>query len=731
MTLATIGAGGQPSLRMVLLKAVDPADHPDRGFVFYTNKQSRKGMELAGHRAVALLFHWKSLRRQVRIEGEAIPVEPTEADAYFATRPRLSRLGAWASDQSRPLADRATLERRLADMEVRFPDDAIPRPPHWGGWRLVPRLFRVLAGHAVPPARPGGLRAHGEGPVGDREALSVSTGSPESDVGEPPAAIAAEARYLPHYRMLMAGLGIDALEPDRPRTLVETAFLDFLLREFARLLPFDADFYASSYPDLAGARRRGELADLHAHFVANGYREGRLPYALPFDPDHYGSHVDLAGLRGDGGKAALVAHYQSAGRFEGRTGHPATEAAAERWVSAVRRSPYRLAQRSIDSAVVQAFNDPLAAPDGFKGGPVLGGSATDLRLRHRRGGVAVDSFPPNDEPVGLLSGEYVYGGAYLDHFGHTMAEMIHRVLPSRAAFDCRRLLFVGTRRHDGGDHGPAGKGLSGFEALPEVMQAALLFLGVEPADVTVMHDDRVVERLHIVQQGSELTFGPTAPYLEMLSAYTPPALAALDQDGEPSGGRLYVSRSRIPYGGILLGETYLEGLLHDEAWAILHPQEHSLVVQMQLYRRADTIMFAEGSAVHGTELFGAGDLGHCALLPRRHAHRGIFENILRPRARRFDTLPSATLIGSAVAHPDKPGATLEHMGVSVLDLPRLAHALRALDLAQLPRLDPPAYRRAARADLDRYIAWHRAAGTQLVPQEAIDALTAATEAALP
>lgn len=136
MTLASCTADGRPSARMVLLKGWDA-----RGFVFYTNQQSRKGEELDANPHAALLFHWKSLRRQVRIEGAVERTTAAEADAYFASRPRLSRLGAWASDQSRPLPGRAELERRLAELEARFPDGAIPRPPHWSGYRVVPERF--------------------------------------------------------------------------------------------------------------------------------------------------------------------------------------------------------------------------------------------------------------------------------------------------------------------------------------------------------------------------------------------------------------------------------------------------------------------------------------------------------------------------------------------------------------------------------------------------------------
>ncbi len=136
MTLATTTPDGRPSARIVLLKG-----HDARGFTFYTNTESRKGNELAANPHAALLFHWKSLQRQIRIEGATEAVTAAEADAYFPTRARISRLGAWASDQSRPLSDRAELEHRLAEQEARFPNDSVPRPPHWSGYRLLPKRF--------------------------------------------------------------------------------------------------------------------------------------------------------------------------------------------------------------------------------------------------------------------------------------------------------------------------------------------------------------------------------------------------------------------------------------------------------------------------------------------------------------------------------------------------------------------------------------------------------------
>ena len=135
MAVSTVDSGGRPSSRMVLLKG-HGADIG--GFVFYTNFESRKAAQLSGNLNVALLFHWKSLRRQIRIEGEANPVDDATADAYFATRSRNSQLGAWASEQSRPLDNRATFEARFTEMETRFEGGNVPRPPHWSGWLVTP-----------------------------------------------------------------------------------------------------------------------------------------------------------------------------------------------------------------------------------------------------------------------------------------------------------------------------------------------------------------------------------------------------------------------------------------------------------------------------------------------------------------------------------------------------------------------------------------------------------------
>ena len=141
--LATVGEDGQPSVRILLLKLVDV-----RGFAFYTNYESRKGEELISHPQAAMCFHWQPLERQVRVEGLAEQVGAEEADAYFASRPRESQLGAWASRQSQPMEHPGALDERFREFESRFANGPVPRPPHWSGFRIVPK--RIEFWHQGP-----------------------------------------------------------------------------------------------------------------------------------------------------------------------------------------------------------------------------------------------------------------------------------------------------------------------------------------------------------------------------------------------------------------------------------------------------------------------------------------------------------------------------------------------------------------------------------------------------
>ncbi len=174
MILSTVASDGRPSSRAVLLK-----DFDERGFVFYTNLESRKGRDISDRPDVCLIFYWRELNKQVRIEGRAEQVSDEEADAYFATRPRGSQLGAWASRQSRPLKSRAELLAAVAKFEARFLV-RVPRPPHWSGYRVVPEYFEFWVAGAFRLHDPHGLRARG------RRRLDVVQALPLTRMGKLP-----------------------------------------------------------------------------------------------------------------------------------------------------------------------------------------------------------------------------------------------------------------------------------------------------------------------------------------------------------------------------------------------------------------------------------------------------------------------------------------------------------------------------------------------------------------
>ena len=536
---------------------------------------------------------------------------------------------------------------------------------------------------------------------------------------------AAGAVFLPLFQDILDGLGVTADFTAAEEVVVSARFLDFFIKEFARLIPFDAGFYERTYRDIAAAKAAGSLADSRVHFINNGFRENRMPRAPLFDAAYYvATYPDLAGLAAADGEAGLLAHYIRHGRDERRLAHKAARVAAERWRQFVPLSRQTLAHRSVAGAVVRAFRPPAIAADhtGFRGGPVLGDDTLDDLLRHRRRGRAVDQPPHEGTVTARLDGEYCYGGIAYEHFGHVMAETVHRVLPARRFFACPRLLFVGEL---------SGAAPTGFDSLARTQQQALRLLEVAPETVTVVHDDRVVDCLHVAQQGAELNGVPHAAYLAMLAEFTGARLDALWQGGE-APARVYVSRSQLRDRGVLLGEAYLERQLAMEGWHIFHPEAHELAVQMQTYFRAETIIFAGGSSCHGTELFGHRQLGDCFILPRWETQTDAYRAVLAPRCRRLSSLPASCLLGSAVVDATS-GERQDQWGISLPQMAPLAASLRGLGLAKLPYFSNEVFRRAALADFEVYlglIGELGMAGLPLAGRDAIEALVGEVRALL-
>lgn len=344
----------------------------------------------------------------------------------------------------------------------------------------------------------------------------------------------------------------------------------------------------------------------------------------------------------------------------------------------------------IANAKVQAFVAPIVQhPVGYRGGPVLTDPADQI-FRHHRGNAIVDNFSPDVAPTRFLSGDLIYAGPVYDHFGHFMAEMIHRVLPARAIGLPHRFLFVGARGHE--PH-------ASFEGLPKFIRDALGYLGLGKDDVVITLDDVVVERLHLVPQASQHHGDPADWYLDLLRSHSNETLdRSPGADDRPR--RLYVSRTRQALEGGLLGEVYLEDWLHRAGFHPFYPEDHSLSDQMDHYRKAECVVFAQGSACHGTELLGSEALKSAILIPKS-VKCEFFRRVLRPRSRRFVQAGEPRQVGTMYYNVETKFQYI-HLGVSLVDFHALKRCLEA-ERIDVPRFDAWTYRRAAARDLWRYI----------------------------
>jgi tetratricopeptide (TPR) repeat protein len=352
-----------------------------------------------------------------------------------------------------------------------------------------------------------------------------------------------------------------------------------------------------------------------------------------------------------------------------------------------------LDHRTFDRIQVEAFKQPLV-PD-FRGGPVLPDPAF-AALRHKKADLPCDRFDENASFNRYIEGEWVYLGAKYPHFGHVMAEMVHRIVPSK-------MFFPGAGKHlilTAVDDDSSG----GYEDLSRTYREVLDFCETDPRSVLVLNENAIIERLSICEEGSSLEGHPSPWYLSVLRDFS---TRRLDQiHGSSShGAKVWVSRSRISHGGTILGERYVEKLLADEGFFVFYPEEATLSMQMDVYRKASELVFPEGSACHGTELLGETMLGRTFLLVRRIEGREDFGAILRPRSKEFEMFLDTFFLGSIVVDRQTRRAHNE-FAVSVLDVDRFVVFCRDHQLARLDSMDVREYFETAEEDLKAYFSHH-------------------------
>ena len=360
--------------------------------------------------------------------------------------------------------------------------------------------------------------------------------------------------------------------------------------------------------------------------------------------------------------------------------------------------PADLLTRSLRAQKVQAFRHPLVAPPplGFRGGLVLDRPHEhDSRLRHTRYWQPVDSYDEHACDYQLVSGQFTYAGPIYHHFGHFMSEMVHRILPSLGSDETRRWIFVGALNDTL---------LDDYARAPAFFKDVLSFFRIDPSAVRILTHDCLVEEILVAEQGSDFGGGPKPGYLDQLRQYWAERSETSRHAGR-TARKMFVSRSDVVTGGIFLGEAYLARCLEREGFETFLPQNHALLEQMDAYRSAETVIFSEGSACHGTELLGQAMLGRCVLLSRRPDHLEIFSRVLRDRSEAFEVFAGNPALGSLVCV--EGGSPLPHAGVSLFDIPRLLDFLRGNGIAALDDFSLAAYLEQAEQDFDAHVARNR------------------------
>lgn len=369
----------------------------------------------------------------------------------------------------------------------------------------------------------------------------------------------------------------------------------------------------------------------------------------------------------------------------------------------------------LKQAKVQAFREPVLS---FVGGVVFDNPEDPAvsPLRHSRYRKPCDAAAQDADYSAYLPGRFIYGGPVYHHFGHFVAEMMHRIIPGRQLQPDWPLLFVA----------PLGSGEAA--TIPDYISAVLDFFGLHGENLRIINKDTIVEELLVVEAGSDFGGGPKPGYTDLLAQFTPARLAELAPD-QATAERIYVSRSRIPHGGSFLGEKYLEQWLATAGFRSIFPEELPYANQVKAYASAQTVIFAEGSACHGAEVLGSAAIQNCLLVGRRQNHMHIFMDVLRARSKAFRGLVCGPDLGTAVGRTGSH-EPLPNFGVSLLDRAVIVQLLTSGNVLPDTPFDVEAYLAAAESELHAYLAYHKNRPSPLFEPCFSDALLARFDAAV-
>jgi hypothetical protein len=352
-----------------------------------------------------------------------------------------------------------------------------------------------------------------------------------------------------------------------------------------------------------------------------------------------------------------------------------------------------LVRAVIENAKVQAYTYPIlgAGPRAFIGGPVLPDTADNQKLRHHRWGRVADSARSDEIYNAVVGGDVAYGGAIIHHYGHMVAEAIHRIVPARMFYGSNKFLFVSAL----GD-----RSLNEYPKFPGYIKDMLRFLEIHEDNIAVINENSTIENLMLVEQGCSIGSTTNEQYLDIMREFSDRRLCELHSETLPSK-RVYVCGKKDG-GGIILGETYLQSIIEQAGFWVFRPEEHPFSFQLYVYSQAEMLIFSEGSAVHTVAVLGREALGNVSLLVRRPGAAGTFRNGLIGRCKSLQTGICAAYLGTAVLDSTS-GNPAVHLGVSVYNVQSLKLFFSSQGLHTFYGFDRKAYFRQCEEDLLSYM----------------------------